>query len=111
MERVNGIGGVFFRAKDPDALAKWYQDHLGINVVPDDYDTEPWKQEAGYTVFAPFSHDTEYFGKPEQAWMVNFRVSDLDAMVKHLEAANIKVEVNPDPEPNGRFARLHDPEG
>lgn len=110
MQKVNGIGGVFFRAKDPEGLAKWYLDNLGIDVVPSDYDTKAWQQEAGTTVFAPFDHDTEYFGKPDKAWMINFRVSDLDAMVKQLQAANIEVKVDPEAYPNGRFARLYDPE-
>ncbi len=111
MQKVNGIGGVFFLAKDPATLSAWYQTHLGINTIPTDYDTPPWQQEAGATVFAPFPEETDYFGDPGQAWMINFRVSDLDAMVAQLEAAGIEVEKNPQTYPNGRFARLHDPEG
>ncbi|MEM7044190.1 MAG: VOC family protein, partial [Pseudomonadota bacterium] len=61
MERVTGIGGVFFRARDPDALARWYQTHLGINPAPKDMTTPPWTSEEGVTVFAPFSSDTDYF--------------------------------------------------
>lgn len=111
MEKVTGIGGLFFRAKDPGTLAEWYQQHLGVSVVPSDYDTEPWQQEAGATVFAPFPQDTDYFGKDEQMWMINFRVRDLDAMVAQLQAAGIEVKADPEAYPNGRFARLHDPEG
>ncbi len=108
---VTGIGGLFFRAKDPEALAAWYQRHLGIDPVPSDYDTEPWKQAAGPTVFAPFPADTDYFGRAEQGWMINLRVRDLDALVGQLEAAGIAVARHPEPLPNGRFARIHDPEG
>jgi glyoxylase I family protein len=111
MERVHGIGGVFFRARDAKGLARWYADHLGIDVTPSDYETRPWQQHAGPTVFEPFPHDTNYFGRAEQAWMINFRVRDLNAMVAQLEAAGIEVERNPKEYPNGRFARLHDPEG
>lgn len=111
MEKVTGIGGVFFRAQDPAALAGWYQQHLGITSVPQDYETQPWQQQAGTTVFAPFSADTDYFGRPEQAWMINFRVADLDAMVAQLTAAGIAVTVDEEIYPNGRFARLYDPEG
>jgi predicted enzyme related to lactoylglutathione lyase len=111
MERVSGIGGLFFRSKNPETLARWYQDYLGINLVPEDYGQEPWSQEAGPTVFAPFAHDTDYFGATTQQWMVNFRVRDLDAMVEQLRAAKIEVTVDPEQYPNGRFARLHDPEG
>jgi predicted enzyme related to lactoylglutathione lyase len=111
MEQVTGIGGFFFRAQNPDSLAQWYRDHLGINLVPADYETEPWSQAAGPTAFAPFEHDTEYFGRAEQQWMINFRVRDLDQMVEQLRAASLEVKVDPEPYPNGRFARLHDPEG
>ena len=86
-----------------------YQTHLGVKLTPSDYETPPWFQAAGPTVFAPFKHDTKYF-PPEQVWMVNFRVLDLDAMVKQLTAAGIKVEVDSQQYPNGRFARLYDPE-
>jgi predicted enzyme related to lactoylglutathione lyase len=100
-----------FRAKDPKALAAWYSQHLGIPPTPKDYDQEPWRQEEGHTVFAPFSAKTEYFGRPVQMWMINFRVRDLAAMVKQLREADIKVEVDPEEYPNGWFARLEDPEG
>ena len=110
MQKVLGIGGLFFRAENPAHLAKWYETHLGIALVPTSYEQEPWQQEAGPTVFAPFKQDTKYFGRPEQAWMVNFRVADLAAMVAQLRAAGITVE-EPQSEPNGEFARLYDPEG
>jgi glyoxylase I family protein len=111
MQNVTGIGGLFFRSKDPQSLSKWYRDNLGIDLVPSDYSQKPWSQEAGPTVFAPFPSDSDYFGKPEQNWMVNFRVRDLAAMVEQLRAAKIEVRVDPEVYPNGRFARLHDPEG
>jgi glyoxylase I family protein len=111
VEKVLGIGGVFFRARDPAALADWYEKHLGIAKVPKSYDEEPWSQQAGPTAFAPFPSTTKYFGKMDQAWMLNFRVRDLDAMVRQLRAAGIEVQVDPQDYPNGRFARLHDPEG
>ena len=110
-ERVLGLGGFFFRSHDPKALAKWYELHLGINPTPADYGEPVWQQAAGPTVFAPFPMDTKYFGSPQQAWMVNFRVRDLDAMVAQLRAANIAVDVDSATYPNGRFARLHDPDG
>ena len=111
MQRVTGIGGFFFRAKDPAALSQWYKEHLGIDVVPADYTQQPWSQQGGPTVFAPFPQDTDYFGDPAQGWMLNFRVGDLDAMVKQLRATGIAVAVDPEEYPNGRFARLHDREG
>lgn len=111
MEKVTGIGGVFFRARDPQALAIWYEQHLGVSKVPDSYDVPPWQQEAGDTVFAPFTEDTDYFGSPDRQWMINFRVRDLDAMVRQLAEAGIEAVVDETEYPNGRFARLYDPEG
>ena len=111
MEKVTGIGGFFFRAKDPKALAEWYERHLGVTQIPQSYEQDPWSQEAGMTAFAPFALDTKYFGRAEQQWMINFRVRDLDAMVAQLKRADIEVTVVPETYPNGRFARLTDPEG
>ena len=111
MERVDGIGGFFFKAQSPRTLAKWYSDHLGVTLTPSDYGQEPWQQAAGPTAFEPFPASTKYFGRPEQAFMLNFRVRDLDAMVAQLRRADIKVDVDAEAYPNGRFARLSDPEG
>jgi glyoxylase I family protein len=111
MESVTGIGGVFFRARDPASLSLWYQKHLGITLTPSNYDEPPWWQDAGPTVFGPFPETTTYFGEVKQVWMINFRVRNLDLMVAQLDAAEIAVKVDPELYPNGRFARLHDPEG
>lgn len=109
-ERVLGIGGFFFRAREPQRLAQWYEAHLGVALTPGDYETEPWAQEAGPTVFQPFPNDTSYFARATQQWMLNFRVRDLDAMLRQLREAGVACEHEGD-EPNGRFARLVDPEG
>jgi glyoxylase I family protein len=111
MERVTGIGGFFFRAKDPTALAEWYEKNFGINTVPKDYGGKAWQQEGGTTVFAPFKEDTKYFGDMRLQWMINFRVRDLDKMAAQLRAAGAKVEIDPETYPNGRFAQTNDPEG
>src|SRR5215213_4741723 len=104
MEKVLGFGGLFFRAKDPKALADWYEKNLGITKTPTDYGLSPWFQAGGPTVFGPFKQDTKYF-PAEKSAMWNFRVKDLDAMVKQLTAAGIDVKVDPELYPNGRFAR------
>jgi predicted enzyme related to lactoylglutathione lyase len=104
MEKVTGIGGLFFRARDPKALAKWYETHLGISS---DF-AAPWVQEAGTTIFVPFKQDTRKFPADKTA-MWNFRVKDLEKLVKQLRDAGIAVEVNPDYS-FGRFAQLFDPE-
>jgi hypothetical protein len=61
MEKVTGIGGLFFRANDPAVLGRWYQEHLGVTLTPTSYDEPSWQQEAGPTVFAPFPEQTDYF--------------------------------------------------
>jgi glyoxylase I family protein len=111
VERVTGIGGVFFRAGDPSALSLWYAEHLGVSQPPASYDERVWEQEAGPTVFAPFPADSDYFRRSDQQWAVNFRVRDLAAMVDQLRRAGIVVEEHETSYPNGRFAELTDPEG
>jgi glyoxylase I family protein len=111
MHKVTGIGGVFFRARDPQALTDWYERNLGVAAPPQSYDTPSWWQQAGPTVFTAMDAGSGHFGRPEQQWAVNFRVDDLDGMVAQLRAAGVEVTVDPQEYPNGRFAELHDPEG
>jgi glyoxylase I family protein len=107
MQKVAGIGGVFFRAKDPAALTKWYEDILGVDISD-----RTWVQERGQTDFAPFKTDTDYFGSGGQQWMICFRVNELTAMITQLEAAGIAVIRKPEWNSEvGDFARIHDPEG
>ena len=110
-EVVDGIGGLFFRAKDPKMLAAWYHQHLGIGLTPTGKEGErPWRQEAGDTAFSPFSEKSTYFEADKQ-FMMNFRVHNLDRMVAQLRADGIEVK---DPETYagiGKFTRIHDPEG
>ena len=111
MEKVAGIGGLFFRAHDPKALANWYQQHLGIDLTPTSEGGNVWQQEAGATSFTPFPETTKYFGDPNKSWMVNFRVHNMEKMVAQLRAAGIEVK-DPESYPGvGSFTRLHDPEG
>ncbi len=111
MEKVAGIGGLFFRAHDPKGLGNWYLQHLGIALTPTGEGDPVWQQEAGPTVFTPFPEKSGYFGDPNKTWMVNFRVHDIDKMVAQLRTAGIEVK-DPESYPGvGRFARLHDPEG
>ena len=111
MEQVTGIGGFFFRARDPTALERWYHERLGVKAVPKSYEEAPWRQQEGYTAFAPFDHESEMIGPPEHTWMICFRVDDLDAMVAQLRSAGESVDVDPERYPNGRFAEVRDPEG
>lgn len=104
-----GIGGVFFRASDPEALQAWYRDHLGVGASGDAFH---WNQHGGPTVFMPFPKDTDYF-PADRAWMLNFRVRELASLVAALRAEGIAVTTDPawDTPETGRFARIHDPEG
>ena len=110
MVKVLGIGGVFFRSKDPNALAAWYQTHLGIDPVPTATDMMPWVTEPGVTVFSPFDADTDYFPK-DRAFMLNFRVENLAAACADLTAAGIETGDVVTMDGVGHFARIHDPEG
>lgn len=105
---VTGIGGFFFRARDPEALTRWYADHLGVGSAK--YGL--WETQAGPSVFSPFKADTDYF-PADRPWMLNLRVDDLDALLAGLRAAAIEVRTDPewDMPGVGRFARIHDPEG
>lgn len=107
---VTGIGGLFFRAKDPKALGKWYLEHLGVGAT-NTGDDWIWKQSAGPTVFAPFKADTDYFPSDRQ-WMLNLRVERLDDLLASLRKAGIDIITKPewDDPKVGRFARIHDPE-
>jgi glyoxylase I family protein len=111
MEKVAGIGGLFFRAHDPKALGNWYLQHLGIALTPTSQGQTVWQQEAGPTSFSPFPETTKYFGDPDKSWMVNFRVHDLNKMVAQLRAAGVEVTAPVSFPGVGSFSRLHDPEG
>jgi catechol 2,3-dioxygenase-like lactoylglutathione lyase family enzyme len=112
MESVNAIGGIFFKARNPGALAAWYRDHLGIQSQDGAADFS-WREKenpdrVARTVWSLFPTESDYFG--EASFMINYRVSNLDAILAQLRLAGItihKVE-NCD---YGRFAWITDPEG
>lgn len=112
MQRVVGIGGFFFRAHDPQRLIEWYRAVLGIDTMDPSGAGGVWMQEAGPTVFSPFVEDTDYFGRREQTFMLNFRVADLDAMLEQLRAADATVDDKVETlDGIGRFGWAADPEG
>ena len=103
--KITGIGGFMFRAKDPEALSDWYEKILGISRTK-------WEQQAGPTAFAPSAKGTEYFGSKSQQFMLNFRVDDLDEMLKKLTFDNVKIVKDAEEYAGiGRFASIEDPEG
>jgi glyoxylase I family protein len=106
MAYVSGIGGLFIRSHNPDALAAWYKQHfdIGNGAIG-----ETWPQQAGPTVFAPFKEDSTYF-RADRRFMLNLRVTDITAQIAELEGAGIAVKRVED-ETYGIFAHLEDPDG
>ena len=115
---VLGMGGLFFRAQDPDALNAWYREHLGVGAGCDstgsgDPNEWCWNTQGGPMVFAPFKADSDYFAA-DKAFMIHLRVADLDGLIAKLSAAGVAVATRPaewDNPQTGRFARIPDPEG
>ena len=114
---VLGIGGIFFRANDPDAMSAWYVTHLGIGAgcrAEGAGEAGPWEWSTtgGPTIFAPFKATTDYFAADKQ-FMLNLRVSGITELIVKLEANGIEVETRAewDSPEAGQFARIHDPEG
>ncbi len=114
MSRVLGIGGVFFKAKDPGTLINWYRDVIGLPV--EDWGGVVFRPEAmtdqpgAGTVFSPFEADTTYFEPSTREFMINLAVDDLDGILARCAEHGVEADVLPD-QPNGRFAHLLDPEG
>lgn len=110
--RAVGIGGVFFKARHADDLAQWYADKLGLPQDEDGIYFESRDEVPGSrTVFATFENDSDYFGKTEQRFMLNFRVDDLDALLDRLQQAGVEILPKREEDDYGRFAWIVDPEG
>jgi predicted enzyme related to lactoylglutathione lyase len=108
VESVEGIGGYFLRASDPDALGAWYRECLGLDLDENGL----WRQGTGLTVFATFDSETDYFGSRAQQTMINFRVRDLEAMLAQLRLKGADVaEETQEMDGVGRFGWVTDPEG
>ncbi|MBQ0945231.1 VOC family protein [Ideonella sp. 4Y16] len=115
MRRVTGIGGIFFKARDPQALAAWYRTHLGLAV--DDWGGVAfrWADDnpagAGTTIWTPFKDDTAYFAPSTAPFMVNFRVEDLHGLLAALRAEGCQVLDKVEESEYGKFGWVLDPEG
>jgi predicted enzyme related to lactoylglutathione lyase len=105
-QRVTGVGGIFFRARDPVALVAWYEEHLGV-PVDDGYVVFP---ESRDTHWVPFAESTTYWPSAQQA-MVNFTVRDLDAILGQLRRDGVEVDERVEEHAYGRFGWALDPEG
>jgi predicted enzyme related to lactoylglutathione lyase len=114
MERVTGIGGVFFKAKDPQALHAWYKENLGIDCSNFGaifrWQDDPQATTA-VTSWCAFPEDTSYFAPSRASFMLNFRVQNLDAMREQLKRAGAEVDDKVQVEAQGRFGWAMDPEG
>lgn len=114
MERVTGIGGIFLKARDPKRLAAWYREHLGVPIDEGQtYGTFTAGESpsAEQTVWSTFPLDTPYFAPSEAAFMVNYRVSNLDKMLAQLRAAGAVVDERVETYDYGKFGWASDPEG
>ena len=113
MAQVTGIGGIFFKAEDPEALTSWYRKHLALPVDDEGVVVLWWGGEVkGSTVWAPFETDTASFEwPPEKQWLINYRVDDLDEMLTQLREAGVNASEETFEDMNGRFGHCWDPEG
>jgi catechol 2,3-dioxygenase-like lactoylglutathione lyase family enzyme len=113
MAGITGIGGVFFKSRDPKALSAWYRDVLGLDVQKWGGALLPYGAPGGppHAVWSPFGQDTDYFAPSTREVMINFAVDDLDAMLTRIEAKGVTVLRRDDTDPHGRFAWLMDPDG
>jgi predicted enzyme related to lactoylglutathione lyase len=115
MKKVTGIGGIFFKCKDPKALREWYQKHLGLNT--NDYGAVfEWRQGAdttkkGFTQWSPFNEKTKYFLPSTKDYMINYRVADLDALVETLKNEGVTIADTIQSVEYGKFVHIIDLEG
>ena len=114
MKRVTGIGGIFFKCKDPKAVNEWYKTHLGFDTTP--YGTSfEWKQidddKKGFTQWNPFPETTKYFEPSTKDFMINYRVDNLEALVEQLKKENVTIIDKIETYEYGKFVHIHDPEG
>jgi predicted enzyme related to lactoylglutathione lyase len=117
MEKVTGIGGIFFKTDDVETTRRWYQEHLGIDSDPawGGYAFQ-WREHddpetVGATIWSPMPSTTPYFNPSQSRFMVNYRVRDLDAMLAQLRAAGAKVDEKVDESEFGKFGWVIDPDG
>lgn len=114
MKRVTGIGGVFFKSRDPQALAAWYRDHLGLDVQAWCGVAFRWADDGspgGSTIWSPFKDDTAYFAPSTAPFMINYRVADLHALLAALRAEGCQVMDKVEESEQGKFGWVIDPEG
>jgi len=115
MQRVTGIGGIFFKADNPEKLREWYTKHLQLPIEDWGGASFKWREKEnpereGYTIWSPFEADTDYFEPGKKPFMINFRVENLDEVLAQLKAEGLIVEEKQESE-FGKFSWIMDPEG
>jgi predicted enzyme related to lactoylglutathione lyase len=115
MNKVTGIGGVFFKCKDPKAVKEWYKTHLGFEISPYGANFE-WREDAdpnkkGSTAWSPFAETTKYFEPSAKDFMINYRVNNLEALVEQLKADGVTIVDKIEDSDYGKFVHIMDPEG
>jgi len=115
LKRVTGIGGIFFKCKDPKKMREWYKTHLGLNT--NDYGSVfEWRQGAdttkkGFTQWSPFGEKTKYFEPSTKEFMINYRVADLEALVDQLKKEGVTIADKIETVEYGKFVHIMDIEG
>lgn len=115
MKKVTGIGGVFFKCKDPNKVKEWYQTHLGIDVSPYGANFE-WRDaenpdKKGSTAWNPFPENTKYFAPSEKDFMINYRVENLEALVEQFKKEGVTIVDEIETYDYGKFVHIIDLEG
>lgn len=115
MKKVTGIGGVFFKCKDPKKVTEWYQKHLGLDTNPYGASFE-WYEgfdstKKAQTQWTPFPDSTEYFGPSKKDFMINYRVENLAALVEELKKEGVTIVDTIESYDYGKFVHIMDPEG
>jgi len=115
MKKVTGIGGIFFKTKDPKKISNWYGEKLGLVINPYgsvfEFRQGAAPDKKGYTIWSPFKDDTDYFAPSEEPYMVNYRVADLKALIEDLRNKGVKIVGEIEEFEYGKFAHILDPEG
>ena len=115
MKKVTGIGGIFFKCKDPNKIKEWYKTHLGLNT--DEYGTNfEWRQGAdpkkkGFTQWSPFEEKTNYFEPSNKEWMINYRVENIESLVEELRKEGVVIVDKIEVFTYGKFIHILDVEG
>jgi len=115
LKKVTGIGGIFFKCKDPNKMKDWYKTHLGLNT--NQYGTVfEWRQGAdtakkGFTTWGPFKETTKYFDPSTRDFMINYRVDNLEALVAELKDNGVTIVDTIETYDYGKFVHILDVEG